>query len=247
MMMTPADNNYRALVVIPTYNEAENIAGLIPAVLRQHPALEILVVDDSSPDGTGQIVTDLQNQYPARLHLLVREKKEGLGRAYVAGFKYALARQYDYIFEMDADFSHNPEMLPRFLEAIQAADLVLGSRYITGVNVINWPLKRLLLSYGASFYTRLITGMPIKDPTGGFKCFRRQTLEAINLDRVHSNGYSFQIEMSFRTWKKGMRLKEIPIVFVDRVGGHSKMSKKIVREAIWMVWKLKFQSLIGRL
>jgi dolichol-phosphate mannosyltransferase len=246
MNSTP-DVKERALVVIPTYNEAENITLIIPAVLKQADSLDILVVDDNSPDGTGQLVKNLQKEYPGRIHLLERPEKTGLGRAYVAGFKYALEKGYAYIQEMDADFSHSPEVLPRFLEAIQEADLVLGSRYINGVNVINWPLKRLLLSYGASFYTRTITGLPVKDPTGGFKCFRRQTLEAIDLDRVHSNGYSFQIEMSFRIWKKGLRIKEIPIIFTDRVGGKSKMSQKIVREAIWMVWKLKMQSLFGRL
>jgi dolichol-phosphate mannosyltransferase len=232
---------------MPTYNEAENITLIIPEVLKQDPILDILIVDDNSPDGTGRLVRELQAHTPDRIHLLERSQKEGLGRAYVAGFKQALSQGYDYILEMDADFSHNPAVLPQFLEAIQEADLVLGSRYINGVNVINWPLKRLLLSYGASYYTRIITGLPVKDPTGGFKCFRRRTLEAFDLDKIHSNGYSFQIEMSFRAWKKGFRIKEIPIIFTDRVGGHSKMSSNIVREAIWMVWKLKLQSLAGRL
>ena len=205
------------------------------------------MVDDNSPDGTANLVKELQKQHPDRIFLLERPTKEGLGRAYIAGFKYALERDYEYILEMDSDFSHDPRVLPKFLEAIQDADLVLGSRYITGVNVINWPLKRLLLSYGASYYTRFITGMPVKDPTGGFKCFRRKVLEAIDLDHIHSGGYSFQIEMSFRTWKKGFRIKEIPIVFTDRVEGKSKMSPKIIREAIGVVWKLKLQSLFGRL
>jgi dolichol-phosphate mannosyltransferase len=246
-MNTGAEAGPRALVVMPTYNEAENIPCILPEVLKQGPQFDILVVDDNSPDGTANLVKELQKQYPNRIFLLERPEKAGLGRAYIAGFKYALERKYEYILEMDSDFSHDPRVLPRFLEAIQDADLVLGSRYITGVNVINWPLKRLLLSYGASFYTRFITGMPVKDPTGGFKCFRRKVLESINLDRIHSGGYSFQIEMSFRTWKKGFRIKEIPIIFTDRVEGKSKMSPKIVREAIWMVWKLKLQSLFGRL
>ncbi len=246
--MNPSEElQARALVVMPTYNEAENITRIIPEVLKQDPRLDILVVDDNSPDGTARLVKDLQNQQPQRIFLLERPGKAGLGRAYIAGFKYALEKGYAYILEMDADFSHDPVVLPRLLAAIQEADLVLGSRYITGVNVINWPLKRLLLSYCASIYTRIITGLPVKDPTGGYKCFRRQVLERIDLDRVHSNGYSFQIEMSFRAWKKGFRVKEIPIIFIDRVGGKSKMSPKIVREAIWMVWKLKWQSLIGRL
>jgi len=237
----------RALVVMPTYNEAENITGIIPAVLKQDPLFDILVVDDNSPDGTARLVKEVQESFPGRVQLLERPQKQGLGRAYIAGFRYALEKGYAYILEMDADFSHNPEVLPRFLQAIKDADLVLGSRYITGVNVVNWPLKRLLLSYGASYYTRFITGLPVKDPTGGFKCFRRQVLETLNLDGIHSNGYSFQIEMSFRAWKKGFRIKEIPIVFTERMEGKSKMSAKIVREAVWMVWKLKLQSLLGRL
>ncbi|RJP74069.1 MAG: polyprenol monophosphomannose synthase [Candidatus Zixiibacteriota bacterium] len=237
----------RALVVMPTYNEAENITQIIPEVLRQGPLFDVLVVDDNSPDGTAGLVREMQTRYDGRLFLLERPGKMGLGRAYVAGFRYALEHGYDYILEMDSDFSHDPDTLPRFLEAIKEADLVLGSRYLTGVNVINWPLKRLLLSYCASIYTRTITGLPVKDPTGGFKCFRRQVLETLDLDRVHSGGYSFQIEMSLRAWKRGFRVKEIPIVFTDRVGGHSKMSSRIVREAVWMVWKLKFQSMFGRL
>lgn len=246
-MNTGAETSSQALVVMPTYNEAENIPCILPEVLKQGTQFDILVVDDNSPDGTANLVKELQKQHPDRIFLLERPTKEGLGRAYIAGFKYALERDYEYILEMDSDFSHDPRVLPKFLEAIQDADLVLGSRYITGVNVINWPLKRLLLSYGASYYTRFITGMPVKDPTGGFKCFRRKVLEAIDLDHIHSGGYSFQIEMSFRTWKKGFRIKEIPIVFTDRVEGKSKMSPKIIREAIGVVWKLKLQSLFGRL
>jgi dolichol-phosphate mannosyltransferase len=246
MNVTP-DVKQKTLVVIPTYNEAENITNIIPEVLKQGAMFDVLVVDDNSPDGTGGLVRSLMPQYEHRIFLLERPGKMGLGRAYLAGFKYALEKGYAHVMEMDADFSHSPDVLPRFHEAIQDADLVLGSRYVNGVNVINWPLKRLLLSYGASMYTRAITGLPVKDPTGGFKCFRRQTLEALDLDRVRSNGYSFQIEMSFRIWKKGFKIKEIPIIFTDRVGGTSKMSSKIVREAILMVWKLKLRSILGLL
>ncbi len=235
----------RALVVIPTYNEIENISTLIPEVLSRSERLDVLVVDDNSPDGTAAAVKKVQAERTDRVHLLERPGKMGLGTAYVDGFRFALKRDYDFVMEMDADYSHNPDVLPRFLEAITEADLVLGSRYVSGVNVINWPLRRLLLSYAASFYTRIITGLPVKDPTGGFKCFRRQVLEAIDLDKVRSNGYSFQIEMSFRAWKKGFRIKEIPIVFTDRVGGKSKMSPHIVREAIWMVWLLKIKQILG--
>ena len=246
-MTTTERSQPKALVVMPTYNESENISRIIPEVLNQSPQIDILIVDDNSPDGTAQLVEKLQKENGNRIHVLKRPQKMGLGTAYVAGFRFALEEDYDYIFEMDADFSHSPDVLPRFLEAVQDADLVLGSRYITGVNVINWPLRRLLLSYGASFYTRLITGMPVKDPTGGFKCFRRGVLESIDLDKIQSNGYSFQIEMSFRAWRKGFRIVEIPIVFTDRVGGKSKMSPQIVREAIWVVWKLKIQQLLGTL
>ena len=237
----------RALVVMPTYNEIENISKILPEVLKQGDQFDILVVDDNSPDGTAEQVKRLQEQYGSRVHLMQRPGKMGLGTAYVAGFKYALERDFAYVIEMDADFSHSPTVLPQFLKAIQDADLVLGSRYIKGVNVINWPLQRLLLSYGASIYTRTITGLPIKDPTGGFKCFRRRVLEAIDLDRVHSNGYSFQIEMTFRAWLKDFKVKEIPIIFTERADGKSKMSSKIVREAMWMVWRLKIQSLLGKL
>jgi dolichol-phosphate mannosyltransferase len=234
----------RALVVVPTYNERTNIPQLVPAILLQDPRLEVLVVDDSSPDGTGQLADDLARA-DSRVHVLHRPLKEGLGKAYLAGFRWALDRGYDYVFEMDADFSHDPKFLPEFLRAIEDADLVVGSRYKSGVNVINWPMSRLLLSIGANQYARVVTGLPLSDSTGGFKCFRRQVLEAIQLERVKSNGYSFQIEMSFLAWKKGFRIREIPIVFTDRVEGHSKMNRKIVREAIWMVWWLRLRSLSG--
>ena len=233
------------LVVMPTYNERVNVPLIVPAVLAQHPALEVLIVDDNSPDGTGAIADQLAAESP-RVHVLHRAGKQGLGKAYIAGFRWALECGYDLMFEMDADFSHDPRFLPAMIEAAGDADLVLGSRYKTGVNVINWPISRLLLSLGANQYARWVTGLPLTDSTGGFKCFRRKVLEAIPLDRVRSNGYAFQIEMSFLAWRRGFRLKEIPIVFTDRVEGQSKMNKKIVREAIWMVWWLRIRSLTGR-
>jgi len=237
----------RALVIVPTYNERFNIARLIPAVLAQHPSLEVLVVDDGSPDGTGAIV-DAIAATDNRVHVIHRAAKMGLGTAYITGFRWALERKYDLVFEMDADFSHNPDRLPEFLAAIAEADLVLGSRYQNGhVNVVNWPMSRLFLSYAANIYARAVTGLPIFDATGGFKCFRRNVLESIDLSSVKSNGYAFQIEMSFRAWKRGFRLIEIPIVFVDRTEGESKMSKRIVREAVWMVWRLRWWGLTGRL
>ena len=234
----------KALVIIPTYNEQENIGNIIPLVLSQDERLEVLVVDDNSPDGTAGTVKSLMADNP-KVHILEREKKMGLGTAYVAGFRYAIENSYDYVFEMDADFSHDANALPGFFKAIEEYDLVLGSRYIQGVNVINWPMKRLLLSYFANQYTRIVTGLPVRDATGGFKCFRIEVLKAIDLDRVHSNGYSFQIEMSFKAWKKGFKVHEIPIIFMDRRVGVSKMSKKIVREAVTMVWRLRFQSIMG--
>ena len=232
----------RVLVVVPTYNERVNVPLIVPAILGQDPCIEVLVVDDSSPDGTGELADQLAAENP-RVHVLHRSQKEGLGKAYIAGFRWALDHGYDLIFEMDADFSHDPRFLPTFLDAIQDADLVIGSRYKTGVNVINWPISRLLLSLGANQYARLVTGLPLADSTGGFKCFRRRVLEAIPLERVRSNGYAFQIEMSYLAWRKGFRLKEIPIVFTDRVEGQSKMNRKIVREAVWMVWWLRLRSL----
>ncbi|HPI38610.1 MAG TPA: polyprenol monophosphomannose synthase [Ignavibacteriaceae bacterium] len=235
----------KAIVIIPTYNELHNIQKLIPDVLSLYDKeIDILVVDDNSPDGTGKFVEELSKSNE-QVHVLIREKKMGLGTAYCAGFKYALQHGYEYIFEMDADFSHDPKELANFLVAIKDHDLVIGSRYLTGVNVINWPMQRLLLSFFANKYTRIITGMPITDSTGGFKCFRRKVLESINLDNIKSNGYSFQIEMNFKTWKKGFRIGEIPIIFYDRQLGKSKMSKKIVREAALLVWKLRFRSILG--
>ncbi len=236
----------RALVCVPTYNERENLPQIVPRILATDPRLDILVIDDGSPDGTGEIA-DVMATNNSRVHVLHRKEKQGLGRAYLAGFGWALERDYAWVMEMDADFSHDPKFLLDLLRTVQEADLVLGSRYARGVNVINWPMSRLLLSWFANKYVRWITGLPLTDATGGFKCFRRAVLEAIPLDQVRSNGYAFQIEMSYRAWKKGFRLAEIPIVFVDRVEGQSKMNKKIVREAVWMVWWLRLQALFGRL
>ena len=236
----------RALVVVPTYNEAVNLPSIVPQILAQNPRLDVLIVDDNSPDGTGQLAEEMAAA-DGRVHVLHRPGKGGLGKAYLAGFRWALERDYEFVFEMDADFSHDPKFLCEFLRAAQGADLVIGSRYKTGVNVINWPISRLLLSLGANQYARWITGLPVMDSTGGFKCFRRRVLQAIDFDRVRSNGYAFQIEMSFRAWKKGFRLVEIPIVFTDRIEGQSKMNKRIMREAIWMVWWLRLKGLVGQL
>lgn len=232
----------RALVVIPTFNEADNITKLIPRILGLGDHFEVLVVDDGSPDGTAQLVKSMMDSN-SRIHLLTRERKMGLGTAYVAGFKFALRHGFEFVFEMDADFSHDPAEIPTLFSKAQQSDLVIGSRYVSGVNVVNWPMRRLLLSYLANVYTRWITGMPVRDATGGFKCYRKTVLESIDLDTIHSNGYAFQIEMNFLTWKKGFRICEVPIIFVDRRVGISKMSKNIVYEAAWLVWKLKFKSL----
>lgn len=237
----------RALVVIPTYNEATNLAHLVPQVLAQDPGIDVLVVDDNSPDCTGQLAEAMAQKEP-RLHVIHREGKLGLGTAYIVGFRWALERDYAYVFEMDADFSHDPAHLKEFLKTIQDADLVLGSRYLGGrVTVVNWPMLRLVLSYCANIYARWLTGLRIWDLTGGFKCFRRRVLEAIDLSKVRSNGYAFQIEMSVRAWRKGFTLKEIPIVFVDRTEGLSKMNRAIVREAVWMVPRLRLMAWLGRI
>jgi dolichol-phosphate mannosyltransferase len=230
----------RALVIIPTYDEKDNVQPMAETVFKVVPGIDILFVDGNSPDGTGRIVDEMARADP-RVHALHQMKKEGLGRAYILGFTWALQNNFDYVFEMDCDFSHNPAELPNFLKAIETADLVLGSRYIGGIRITNWPLRRLLLSMGGARYVRLITGLPVEDPTGGFKCFRREVLAAIDLDRVRSNGYSFQIEMSHSAWMKGFRITEIPITFEDRRAGYSKMSSAIFREALWMVWKLWFR------
>jgi dolichol-phosphate mannosyltransferase len=235
------------LVIIPTYNEATNLPQLVPQILEQDERLDILVVDDASPDGTGRLADELAGR-GCRVYVLHREEKLGLGTAYVAGFRWALKRDYAYVFEMDADFSHDPKHLKEFLKEVEHTDLVLGSRYLGGrASVVNWPMGRLLLSYFANIYARVITGLKVHDLTGGFKCFRRKVLEALDLDAVHSNGYSFQIEMTFRAQRKGFQIKEIPIVFVDRTDGTSKMSGGIVREAIWMVWRLRLKAMVGRL
>ena len=236
----------RVLVVIPTYNESENIPRLIPQVLEQAEGIEVLVVDDGSPDGTGGIVRRMGEKDP-RVHLLERSAKMGLGTAYVDGFRYALAGNYDFVFEMDADFSHNPNEIPAFLARAREADLVVGSRYTNGVRVLNWPMQRLLLSWTANVWTRFWTGLPLNDATGGFKCYRIEVLKGINLDSIRSNGYAFQIEMSYMAWRKGFRLGEIPIVFLDRLAGKSKMSKHIVYEAFFMLWKLRFRGMLNRL
>ncbi|RMD94414.1 MAG: polyprenol monophosphomannose synthase [Calditrichaeota bacterium] len=237
----------RTLIVVPTYNEVSNIRKLIERIFALGiPDLEVLVVDDNSPDGTAGVVEELQKQNP-HLHLIRRSGKYGLGTAYVEGFKFAIKHQYELIFEMDADLSHNPEDIQRILAAMEKYDLVIGSRYLTGVNVVNWPLSRLVLSLFANWYTRKITGLPLKDCTSGFKCFRRKVLESIDIDRIKSDGYSFQIELHFLAWKKGFRIKEIPIIFIDRESGSSKMSRKVMFEAAWMVWRLKIMDLLGKI
>jgi dolichol-phosphate mannosyltransferase len=235
----------RSLVIIPTYNEADNVLKIIPEVLAQDEGFHVLIVDDNSPDGTANLVKEMQKNN-LRIHLIERPSKRGLGTAYVAGFKYALSHDFDFAFEMDADFSHDPKSLITLLAKIEECDLVIGSRYISGVNVVNWPMSRLLLSYAANMYTRFVTGLPVRDATAGFKCYRRAVLESLNLDAITSNGYSFQIETNFMAWKKGFRVCEVPIVFVDRRAGVSKMSKHIVYEAAWMVWRLKFRSLFPK-
>ena len=230
------------LIVIPTYNEIENIEAIIKAVFAENEGFHILIVDDNSPDGTAKKVQELQGEYPNRLFLEVRTEKKGLGTAYIHGFKWALARNYEYIFEMDADFSHNPADLLRLYEACEnGADVAIGSRYVKGVNVVNWPLARILLSYGASIYVRVITGMKIKDPTAGFVCYRRRVLEAIELDTVRFVGYAFQIEMKYRAYLKKFRIEEVPIIFTDRTKGKSKMNKSIIREAIFGVIAMRFK------
>jgi dolichol-phosphate mannosyltransferase len=235
----------RTLIIVPTYNERENLPTMAERLSKLPVPVDLLVVDDNSPDGTGKIADDLAAKNPW-IHVLHRSEKNGLGRAYCAGFAWALERDYEYIMEMDGDFSHNPDDIPRFIEAAQDADLVLGSRYCNGIRVINWPLRRLLLSTGAARYVQVITGMPFTDPTGGFKCFRRDALKSINLDAVRSNGYSFQIELTHTIWRQGMKVLEIPIIFTDRFLGTSKMSRKIVWEALGMVWRLWLQNGLRR-
>lgn len=233
------------LVIVPTYNERDNLPPLAERLLKLPVPVDMLIVDDNSPDGTGKLADELAARHP-QIHILHRPEKSGLGRAYCAGFLWALERDYEFIFEMDGDLSHNPDDIPRFVEAAKDADLVLGSRYYNGIRVINWPLRRLILSTGAAKYVQIVTGMPITDPTGGFKCFRRRALQAIDLKIVRSNGYSFQIEMTHKLWRRGMRIAEVPIIFTDRFQGTSKMSTKIMREAFFMVWRLWVQNGLRR-
>lgn len=233
------------LVIVPTYDEKDNVGPISEAVFRVAPSADILFVDDNSPDGTGRILDQMSAANP-RIQVLHNPAKAGLGRAYIAGFKWALQRHYQLAFEMDADFSHDPSEIPNFIRAAEDADLVLGSRYVNGIRIINWPLRRLMLSKSAAFYVRAVTGLPVTDPTGGFKCYRRIVLETIDLDKVVSNGYSFQIEMTHSAWIRGFRIREIPITFVDRRAGYSKMNKNILREAIWIVWKLALSNGLRR-
>ncbi len=235
----------KTLVIVPTYNERDNLPALVQRVTALPVPVEMLVVDDNSPDGTGRLADEIAAKNPL-VHVLHRPEKNGLGRAYLAGFQWALARDYEFIMEMDGDFSHNPDDIPAFLQAALDADLVLGSRYRNGIRVINWPLRRLILSIGAGKYVRAITGLPFSDPTGGFKCFRRRALESLDLDAVQSNGYSFQIELTHKIWRQGMKVAEVPIIFTDRFQGTSKMSTKIIREALWMVWRLWLQNGLRR-
>lgn len=228
----------KTLIIIPTYNERENIKKIIPEIKKVNKKFHILVVDDASQDGTANVVKKIADK-DKTIKIIERDGKYGLGTAYVEGFKYALKNKYDYIFEMDADFSHDPKYLVDFLYHIKKNDLVIGSRYLNGISVVNWPLRRLMLSKFATFYVRTITKLPLTDATSGFKCYRRKVLEAIDLDNIHSDGYAFQIEMHYKAWKKGFKIKEIPIIFVDRNAGSSKMSRSIVWEAIWIVWKLR--------
>lgn len=228
----------KKIVVIPTYNEIENIENIINAIFDVVPDINILIVDDNSPDKTADKVKEMQRSND-RIHIMERAGKMGLGTAYCEGFQYCLDKGFEIIMEMDADFSHDPKDIPRFLEEINKNDLVIGSRYTKGVNVVNWPLSRLLLSYFANKYTKIITGLPVNDATGGFKCFKAETLRKINLQKIKTNGYGFQIEMNFKSWKNGAKIKEIPIIFIDRRSGVSKMNKSIIYEAIFLVWKLR--------
>lgn len=236
----------KSLIIVPTYNELENIRRLLPELMALGPDVRVLVVDDNSPDGTGRLADELAAENE-RISVLHRPEKLGLGSAYVAGFKFAIQQDVDYVFEMDADFSHDPAMIPKFIEEIASCDVVIGSRYISGINVVNWPMSRLLLSYFANIYTRVVTGMTIRDTTSGYKCFRREVLERIDLDSVRSDGYAFQIEMHFRCWRKGYRVREIPIIFVDRRSGTSKLSRGVINEAVWIVWWLRLQRILRRI
>ncbi len=239
----------KALVIIPTYNESGNIRKMIDRLLSLKEEVDILVVDDGSPDKTAEVVKEAQQEFSGRIHLIERSGKLGLGTAYVAGFKYAIEHKYEYVCEMDADFSHSPEDIPKLVKEVRSGntDIAIGSRYANGISIINWPLSRLILSYSANIYARTITGLPVFDTTAGFKCIHRRVIENIALDRIKSNGYAFQIELHFRAWKAGFKLKEVSIIFREREEGVSKMSKKIVREAMWRVWAIKMRSIFGAL
>lgn len=245
---TPSEKglDLRGLIILPTYNEAENIERIIGAILEVSKELDVLVIDDNSPDGTSEIVAGLGKKDP-RINLIKREEKLGLGTAYIRGFKYAIEKGYDFAFEMDADFSHNPSDIPRFIELLKEYDLIIGSRYLDGVSVVNWPMKRLLLSYFANIFAKKGTGAPINDLTSGFKCYKRCVLESVNLDRIKSDGYGFQIEIDFLIWRKGFRIKEIPIVFTERRVGTSKMNKRIVYQAFFLVLRLGILKILGRI
>lgn len=245
---TSSSQNPRVIVVIPTYNESSNISAILDHVLQLEGEYSILVVDDNSPDGTGQIVAEYIERHPNRVDLVRRAGKEGLGTAYLEGFRIALERNFDLVCQMDADFSHDPNDLPRLVEAVRTgADMAIGSRYIDGVRIVNWPLSRLILSFGAGVYTRVITRLPVQDVTAGFKCIHRRVLTSIGLERIKSNGYSFQVELHYRTWKGGFNIVEVPIIFTERVEGTSKMNRAIIREAAWKVWELRLRSIIGKL
>lgn len=235
----------KVLVIIPTYDEKDNVRPIASAVFAARPDANILFIDDNSPDGTGRIVDEMAAA-DSRVKTMHNQSKGGLGRAYKAGFKWAIENGYDFAFEMDADFSHDPREIPNFLKAAENADLVLGSRYVNGIRIINWPLSRLMLSKGAATYVRIVTGLPITDPTGGYKCFRRSVLEAMDFDRIMSNGYAFQIEMTYKAWMQGFRVVEVPIIFEDRRSGYSKMASWIMNEAFWIVWKLAFQNILRK-
>jgi len=242
-----SDQDIHFLVIVPTYNEADNLPRIVPRILEQDPRIDVLVVDDDSPDGTGGLADGLSRESD-RVHVIHRSGKQGLGGAYIEAFRWGLERDYTLFFEMDADFSHRPDDLPLFIEKARDFDIVLGSRYVGGrVTVINWPMSRLLISYFGSWYARFVTRLPVRDATGGFNCWRREVLESLDFERIESNGYTFQIELKLRAWRKGFTFTEIPIVFEERESGESKMSKKIVREAIWKVWKLRLLDLLGRL
>ena len=234
----------KTVIISPTFNESENIKTLIDEVFKRNPDYHMLIVDDSSPDGTALIVKKLQQTYP-NLHLKIRDKKDGLGKAYIFGFNWALKKNFDAIVQMDADMSHHPKEIKKMTQLLTNNDVSIGSRYIDGVSVVNWPIRRLILSYGANVYSRIVTGMPLKDATGGFKVWRKEALESIDLNEVRSSGYSFQIEMNFRAWIKGYKLIEHPIIFIDRTIGQSKMSRSIMCEAIWMVWRLRMWRIFG--